>query len=510
MLIHHQEIINREISPARDFVFESGKWLVDNRLPIYIRAEDFIRVHFGIFGFTGAGKSNIVSTYVAKLLQTLQEQQTPQEQQAQQQHQRSVKIVLFDLMSEYSVLLVDQLLSLHDAYILGIGESTFPRSVVEFLSGRGERNRATDDLLNTGLYPRSLESVRRNFRSVFDFLLEQNKIRLYQEPERTFRNFLQENESTLTKGQLGGSQIVINTFIENMGRAVGNQLVSPQIIQNVIVAVDQLISGEIRTRTRQETQSQQTFGSEVRGNNTERISMSPLISNIQIPDRGLTQTAINNLREFRRALERERYRVGRTYPQDSVLSLETIIEHLSDSNNSGLFIIQSHDPDALRNFASILGDRLLENRRITGDTSPLVSFVFDEADEFIRQSYERDSSYAHSTQIAERLARRGRKFGIGIGICTQRTRYLNTSVMAQPHTYLVSKMPRLTDRQAIQEAFGLSDEMFRQTFKFAAGDWILVSYDATGLKAVPIPIHAEDANERIIRFLNTFNVQTER
>lgn len=47
--------------------------------------------------------------------------------------------------------------------------------------------------------------------------------------------------------------------------------------------------------------------------------------------------------------------------------------------------------------------------------------------------------------------------------------------------------------------------MFRQTFKFAPGDWILVSYDATGLKAVPIPIHAADANERIMNFLNSFS-----
>jgi len=105
-------------------------------------------------------------------------------------------------------------------------------------------------------------------------------------------------------------------------------------------------------------------------------------------------------------------------------------------------------------------------------------------------------------KIVEMLARRGRKFGIGIGrICTQRTRLLRTSVMAQPHTYLVSKLPRLSDRQAVQEAFGFSEEMSRQTFKFVPGNWLLASYDATGLKGVPIPIHAENANERIYRFL---------
>jgi DNA helicase HerA-like ATPase len=100
-----------------------------------------------------------------------------------------------------------------------------------------------------------------------------------------------------------------------------------------------------------------------------------------------------------------------------------------------------------------------------------------------------------------RKARRGRKFGLGIGIATQRVRYLNTSIMAQPHTYFVSKMPRLSDRQVVAEAFGVSEEMFRQTFKFKKGDWLLMSYDATGLEAIPVPIHCEDANERVARFL---------
>jgi len=43
--------------------------------------------------------------------------------------------------------------------------------------------------------------------------------------------------------------------------------------------------------------------------------------------------------------------------------------------------------------------------------------------------------------------------------------------------------------------------MFRQTFKFAPGDWLLASHDATGLKSVPNPIHVPDANERIKNFL---------
>ena len=129
----------------------------------------------------------------------------------------------------------------------------------------------------------------------------------------------------------------------------------------------------------------------------------------------------------------------------------------------------------------------------------MVSFIFDEADEFTPQ--QAAGSYEESKEIAETLARRGRKFGLGLGIATQWIRYLDTSIMAQLHTYLVSKLPRKTDREAVTEAFGMSDEMLRQTFTFQAANWLLVGHDATGLKAVPVPLYAQDANQRIINYL---------
>jgi DNA helicase HerA-like ATPase len=147
----------------------------------------------------------------------------------------------------------------------------------------------------------------------------------------------------------------------------------------------------------------------------------------------------------------------------------------------------------------MLGHFAFDDRRKTGQITPLVSFIFDEADEFIPQ--QASGTYGESAHIAMTLARRGRKFGLGIGIATQRARYLNTSIMAQPHTYFVSKMPRQSDRQAVVEAFGVSEDVFRQTFKFKKGDWLLMSYDATGLEAIPVPIHCADANERVRAFL---------
>ena len=52
--------------------------------------------------------------------------------------------------------------------------------------------------------------------------------------------------------------------------------------------------------------------------------------------------------------------------------------------------------------------------------------------------------------------------------------------------------------------------MFCQTVKFKKGDWLLVSYDATGydatgLEAVPLPIHTPNANERLAKFLKEYS-----
>jgi DNA helicase HerA-like ATPase len=146
-----------------------------------------------------------------------------------------------------------------------------------------------------------------------------------------------------------------------------------------------------------------------------------------------------------------------------------------------------------------LGEAVYERRRQDGLIDPLVSFIFDEADEFVRS--ETSGTYADSREIAETLARRGRKFGLGLGIATQRIRYLDTSIMAQPHTYFVSKLPRMTDRQAVAEAFGVGEDFLNQTFKFKKGMWLLMSHDATGLEAIPVPVKTPDANRRLSDWL---------
>lgn len=459
-----QKIINIGFSD-KDILVESGKWLVDGKTPIFLSTEDLLRVHFGIFGFTKAGKSNLLSTLITNIIQAAENRKVP------------VKIVIFDLMSEYNVLLIDQLDKLKNGKFLAIGRNTLPGSVIEKLEKPDTDNKAVSDFIDSSLYPQELEKHKAQFTPIIGRLFKDHKIRLFQDTESDISAFIEEYDNLLFKGNLGASRGVISHFIRNVSNDKRKKITA-EFLRDICTSIDLL---------------------------TECRLEHALLAGIELPKKGknyeISPTASLNLKEFKHHLEKKLQEVenSKPLPPDSTMGIFNLISDLNNPLASSLYIIQSHDPDELRLFASKLGNLLFDSRRKKGLTSPLASFIFDEADEFIPGQFDKDSTYSKSVQVAHMLARRGRKFGIGIGIATQRTRYLNTSIMAQPHTYFVSKLPRETDRTAVQDAFGFSEEAFRQTFKFTKGDWLLASYDATGLKGVPIPIHAENANDRIIK-----------
>ncbi|MBW6441008.1 DUF87 domain-containing protein [Patescibacteria group bacterium] len=458
-----EKIINKGIPFESGLIFEGGKWLVNEKIPIFLTTDEFLRVHFGIFGFTKAGKSNLLSTLISKMLQS-------------SKFGNPVKIVIFDLMSEFNVLLADQLDMFKNGRLVAIGEKTYPDSVIQYLTGHdGFKNKAINDLVFSSLYPQELEKSKLKFEQIVGSMFDNHAIRVLHESQIKLEDLVNNNRDILTRGSTGNSGRFIKAFINNLYKH-GDKNISIVLLNDIITSIDTLLKEQ-----------------------TNHVYLSGIV----LTDKGLTQTAEDNLRNFRGILLQMFKTLQRqsSYLDHAMITTDDIVDDLNDENESSLYVIQSHDPDSLREFAYELGNNLFENRRMNGTLSPLVSFIFDEADEFIPQQAEKDSSYYKSVSIAHMLARRGRKFGIGIGIATQRTRYLNTSIMAQPHTYLVSKLPRKMDRDVVQEAFGFSEEVFKQTFKFTKGDWLLASYDATGLTGVPIPIHAENANERIMKYL---------
>ena len=63
----------------------------EQKIPIHVNFDHVVRYHFGIFSFTGGGKSNCLSNILRKILL----------------HTTDTKIVVFDISCEYPFLLMD-------------------------------------------------------------------------------------------------------------------------------------------------------------------------------------------------------------------------------------------------------------------------------------------------------------------------------------------------------------------------------------------------------------------
>jgi hypothetical protein len=68
-------------------MFEAAK----EQIPIYIDFESLVRYHFGIFSFTGGGKSNLLANLIRRLVY----------------HAKNTNIIVFDISMEYPFLLMD-------------------------------------------------------------------------------------------------------------------------------------------------------------------------------------------------------------------------------------------------------------------------------------------------------------------------------------------------------------------------------------------------------------------
>jgi len=439
-----ERIVNSGIH-EKESTIEIGKLVRDEKVGIKARVEDLIRTHFGIFGYTGAGKSNLLSTIIRKLLTN---PVTDKEK---------LKFVIFDLMGEYTGLLIDLLVEMEKAFVVCVEDETLPESVIDYLAGNKKiLNKAVEDLTKTMLLPKGLRAKPELFKEPIRKLLSKGGIRIYRERPPTI-------------GEVAGR-------IKPLSQA--------QVIKRLIIDLKGM-EAYITDRENLRKAMMKIRKAKSQGKALEDID-------------SLRKELLREYKRFAGRLELEKA---------NVITIPQLINLLNDPRFPSLIIVQAHDPDNLRHFAYLLGTYTYDKRRRTGQIFPLVSFIFDEADEFIPQKP--TGTYAESVEIAMTLARRGRKFGLGIGIATQRIRYLDTNIMAQPHTYFVSKLPRKSDREAIAEAFGISEDMFRQTFKFKKGDWLLVSHDATGLESIPIPIHVENAEDAILRFLEEINRDSE-
>ena len=442
-------VANNGIRPEEENLTVIGTMARDDKVEILLRIEELYRTHFAIFGFTGVGKSNLLSTIVAKVLNDAT---------------HPLKLVFFDLMSEYTGLLLDQFLSEKvDGRLLVLGRHTLPEGLFQHINGlpgAPKLDEAARHLVRYTLLPKALVPERRRIAYGLRELVHSGKIRYFHDAQ---------------------SLTVWDLFFTDQ-TPWGKDRKGANIAKRAEVA-----KGVLREVLGRGDYKHTTFTADLARKIREGLEAALAVDAFFQDDYA---PILSRLEDLETAAAQD-FAAG--------ITLEEIVADLNDRSRASLWVVQAHNPHELRAFAKRLGNEIYEQRRLGGIIDPLVSFIFDEADEFIRR--EGKGSYEESLEIAETLARRGRKFGLGLGIATQRIRYLDTNVMAQPHTYFISKLPRQSDRQVVAEAFGVSEELLNQTFKFKKGQWLLMSHDATGLEAVPVPIRTPDANLRLATWL---------
>ncbi|MHB8360191.1 MAG: ATP-binding protein [Thermoplasmataceae archaeon] len=456
-----KEILNKNLNNVSD-VITVGTLIREPNIEVLMDIQNAIKTHMGIFGFTGVGKSNFISTLINSLVSS----------------PLKIKIIILDLNNEYLGLLGDVLLSRNTkGMVLNIGEKTLSGKVQEFVQNNSSVNvdQALAAYLKDLYLTRGLDPFRSSFDKILKTVLQGDTLKILKdEYSQSVEEFINAERDKLYDDY---ATIKIRSYLDLVFDGIVN------LVGNLAKKLDLTVARTIHNQLATIIGEIENSG-DAPGKSTE----SPINMRINIMKQDLKKI-------FNPP-------VWNVKPQNTI-NFNDIIGELNDESRSSLIIVNSFDPDEMRKFTFDLGVRLYENRRRKGKISPLVSFVFDEADEFIPSTALAGSTYYSSKKVVEMIARRGRKFGIGLTIATQRSTYLDTNIMGQLHTYFVSKLPRETDRERVGEAFAVSMEMFTQTFKFRKGDWLFISHESAGLDSVPIPIHSKDAEERIKNYFNT-------
>jgi DNA helicase HerA-like ATPase len=498
-----QMVVNRRMSApsAENAVMVAGSHTLYRKPPleVLIDAEPMYRRHFGIFGFTGAGKSNLLSTLVSKSLNTGKDSE----------REGDVNVVLFDVNNEFYSLLIDSLM-VHDSHVIFLDDE-ISQSMSAFLEGNYELiDDATDDFLRTTTRSSAVERLYRTqeghvrTRELTKLLLASGCFKKFEQQAQhlSLDMILSEISSEaekLKRGFTGAGRekkkkawdavtAMFNDLFEDTNRTVTVQDFG------LIVAV---LTASLEYCESEEDGIENPV-SEVLNELIPRSSKEKIHADLVRPLRSLLNAVI----ELSRSIESPIRSSGHT------IDLSGIYGALHDDKRTLIILLGSEN--TLRTFADALGSMIYDIRRRNGVVDPATTFIFDEADVFIPQnagsaaSDEEKEAIGLSKKIATKLARRGRKYGLGLGIATQRIAYLDTSILAQIGTYFVGRLPRLSDRQRITEGFGIDKDSL-QVGIHEVGDWVVLSHTAVGDAGSPLPVHFDNADDRIVSFIKSFD-----
>jgi len=414
-------------------MFES----MEEKIPIYLDFEAMVRYHFGIFAFTGAGKSNLLSNVLRRLLI----------------HQPEVKVIVFDISSEYPFLLMD----------LFADEKIQSKIVLENPVTNSEQFYASV------VKPREYEEDDRA-RKVFANIFGQKKITYYLKPESKIPAY--------------------GDIIEELNRQRNESLDKPHYVN----ALDRIRQEVVDYKAARELTDSRPIDEEFIKQLDEWGRTA--VDEFKISDRSGVYawatsrlTLIDNLKRA----EKEK----RTSGGLDIQGIRDLVE-----KESRLTCISISDPYVIKELVVDLAREFLHRRKRSFKVKPYVLFVFDEAQEFVPDLSGSSGIDKDCSKVVETLLRQGRKYGLGGCLATQRIAYLNTNALQQLHTYFVGTLPRPYDRTVVSDTFTIDKQILEKTLEFAPGEWLLSSFIATGMENVPIFIRADNAEAEVEKTLN--------
>ena len=414
-------------------MFEASQTLI----PIYVDFEKLIRYHFGVFAFTGGGKSNLMSNILRRILL----------------HTDDTKIVVFDISCEYVFLLLDLLAD----------PAVTAKVIME------HRIDSLEQFFNSVVKPKEYETDER-IKTGLQRIMDQGKIAYYTRPKQkipTYSQFLDElnsqrKEAVSKPHYMNAIEKIHDAVLEYVeGHGLGE---NQEVDEEFVKYIDQLALDVVQQFKVHEKSGLYSWAT--------------------------TRSAILDV--IRKKREEEKEVIGG-------LTAENIRKLLEEDER--LLCISISDPFIIKELVITLTQDLLVRRKRKFQVKPYILLVFDEAQEFIPEMGGSTGIDKKCSKQVETILRQGRKYGLGVCIATQRVAYLNTNALQQLHTYFVGTLPRPYDRAVISDTFMIDKTILEKTLEFGPGEWLLSSYIATGIENVPIFIKADNAEKEIEKYL---------
>ena len=157
--------------------------------------------------------------------------------------------------------------------------------------------------------------------------------------------------------------------------------------------------------------------------------------------------------------------------------------------------------DVLNVVTALIARLVLElGQRIEPRASIPVLIVLEEAHRYVRR--ESDGSRSQSALVFERIAKEGRKFGVSLGVATQRPSELDSTVLTQCGTIIAHRTVSAADQELIRAATPLaSRDVLRQLPGLATQHALIIGEGVPAPVAVRVRHVADPPDSQDPRFI---------